>query len=172
MRPPIFVRALSAPERETLERGLRVSDAFTLRRSQMLLASARGARVPQIAQQVGVSEKTVRQTLRTFNRDGLAVLQRGSSRPHTTHPAFTPTAAAALPGLLHRSPREFGKPTSVWTLELVAAVSGEQGLTVDRVTGEAIRKTLKRLGLNWKRAKRWITSPDPAYGPKRRGAIA
>src|SRR5258708_28321632 len=150
MRPPIFVRAVSAPERATLERGLRASVAFTLRRSQMLLASARGARVPQIAQQVGVSEKTVRQTLRTFNRDGLAVLQRGSSRPHTTHPAFTPTAAAALPGLSHRSPREFGKPTNVWTLELVAAASCHQGLTVDRVTGEATRKTLKRLALNCK----------------------
>ena len=27
-----------------------------------------------------------------------------------------------------------------------------------------------RLGVRWKRAKRWITGPDPAYVRKKRGA--
>jgi hypothetical protein len=31
------------------------------------------------------------------------------------------------------------------------------------VTGETIRQALRRLGVGWKRAKAWITSPDPAY---------
>ena len=42
MKPPIFVRTLSKHEREALETGLRSSDAFVLRRCQILLASARG----------------------------------------------------------------------------------------------------------------------------------
>ncbi|HZU68348.1 MAG TPA: hypothetical protein VFA09_13820 [Ktedonobacteraceae bacterium] len=41
MRPPIFVRSLSQDEREQIEAGLRSSDAFVLRRCQILLASAR-----------------------------------------------------------------------------------------------------------------------------------
>jgi len=40
------------------------------------------------------------------------------------------------------------------------------------LTGEAIRKILKRLGINWKRAKHRITSPDPQYQEKKRHEIA
>src|SRR5262249_12923497 len=32
---------------------------------------------------------------------------------------------------------------------------------------EAIRVALKRLGIRWRRAKHWITSPDPAYARKK-----
>ena len=73
---------------------------------------------------------------------------------------------------MHQSPRTFGKPTNVWTLELAADVSFERGLTAERVSGETIRATLERLGIRWQRAKRWITSPDPAYARKKVRAIA
>jgi hypothetical protein len=53
MKAPIFVRSFSGRERETLEAGLRSKDTFTLRRSQMLLASSRGDEVPQIATNLG-----------------------------------------------------------------------------------------------------------------------
>ena len=33
-----------------------------------------------------------------------------------------------------------------------------------------IRQALKRLGIGWRRAKRWITSPDPAYARKKKPA--
>jgi transposase len=162
MRPPIYVRALTDEERTQLEAGFRSSEAFVLRRCQIVLASARGERVPQIARLVGCDEKTVRQVVHGFNAHGLAVLQRGSSRPH--HPpaqAFPGERAEQLRALLHRRPREFGHPTSLWTLDLAAQVSGAEGLTPTVVSGEAIRKTLRRLGIGWKRAKQWITSPDP-----------
>ena len=173
MRLPIFVRALTDAERTRLEHGLHASEAFVLRRCQIVLASARGQRIPQIATALGCDEKTVRLVVHGFNQRGLAVLTRGSSRPHTTRPAFaTPAAVAALRELLHQSPRLFGQPTSVWTLELAAQVSAEQGLTSRRVTGEAIRKTLRRQGVGWRRAKRWITSPDPEYARKKARATA
>jgi hypothetical protein len=48
MRAPIFVlRTLAKEEREALEEGLRSSEAFVLRRWQILLASARGERALQ-----------------------------------------------------------------------------------------------------------------------------
>jgi transposase len=173
MRPPIFVRALTDEERTTLQTGLRSSDGVLVRRCQMVLASARGERVPQIAMLVGCDEKTVRQLIHRFNRQGRAALPRGSSRPHQPPPrAFAGERAEQLRALLHRRPRDFGYATSLWTLDLAAEVSFAQGLTPRLVTGEAIRMTLLRLGVGWKRAKHWITSPDPAYARKKGAATA
>ena len=171
MKPPIFVRKLSKEEQERLESGLRSKDAFTLRRSQMLLASSRGEEVPQIALNLGCAQQTVRDAIHAFNELGLDALVAGSSRPKHIHAAFNESGAEALRELLHRSPREFGHDSSLWTLEMAAEVAFEEGLTEGRVSGETIRATLARLlGVKWQRAKRWITSPDPLYERKKAGA--
>jgi transposase len=167
MKPPIFVRTLSRDERKALEAGLRSSDAFVLRRSQILLASSRGERPPQIAKNLGCAQQTVRNAIHAFNERGIGALSAGSSRPKEVHAAFDEEGAEVLREMLHRSPREFGKQTSLWTLEDVAEVSFEQGFTQRRVTGETIRATLKRWGVRWERAKRWIESPDPEYERKK-----
>ena len=166
MRSPLFVRPLADAEREALTAGLRSPDAVTLRRCQILLASACGERPAAIARGLGCSDQTVRNVLHAFHRQGVAALVPGSSRPHTIHAAFDATRAERLRALLHRRPSAYGKPTEVWTLELAAEVSFERGLTAGRVTGETVRATLARLGVGWRRAKRWITSPDPAYAQK------
>jgi hypothetical protein len=44
--------------------------------------------------------------------------------------------------------------TSLWTLDLAAEVSFEEGLAPERVSGETIRATLARMGIRWLRAKR------------------
>jgi transposase len=172
MRAPIYVRPVTDAEREQLTAGLRSSDAFVLRRCQILLASARGERASQIAHQLGCDDETVRRVLVAFNARGVAALRQGSSRPRRIHAAFDLARGEQLRALLHQSPRTFGKPTSVWTLELAAEVSCEQGLTPTRVSGETIRATLERLGLRWQRAKQWLTSPDPEYARKKGRATA
>src|SRR5215203_2416578 len=74
MKSPIFVRSLSEKERQTLQAGLRSKDAFTLRRSQMLLASSRREEVPQIAKNLGCGQQTVRDAIHDFNARGVADL--------------------------------------------------------------------------------------------------
>ncbi len=121
MRTPIFVRPLTDAERAALITGLRSPDAFVLRRCQILLASARGERAPRIAEHLGCDDQTVLDALHAFNAHGLEALRKGSSRPQRLRPAaFGPEQAEALRTLLHHSPRLFGKPTSLWTLELAA----------------------------------------------------
>ncbi|HEX5502581.1 MAG TPA: helix-turn-helix domain-containing protein [Thermomicrobiales bacterium] len=156
------MRPLTDAEREAVERGLRSSDAYTLRRSQSVAASARGEHVPQIARSLGCHEQTVRNAIHAFNRAGVAALTKRSCAVHRDQAAFGPAAAARLRALLHRSPRACGYRTSLWTLELAAEEACKQGLTATRVT-------LRRLGVRWRRAKRWITSPDPAYVRKKLG---
>jgi transposase len=172
MRQPIFVRPLTDAERKQVEAGLRSSDASVLRRCQIVLASTQGDRSPQIARALGCSDETVRKVLHAFNARGLAALAPGSRRPKTVFRAFDAGGAERLRALLHQSPRTFGKSTSVWTLELAAEVSFAHGLTPQCVSVETIRNTLKRLGVRWKRAKRWLTSPDPAYARKKAPATA
>lgn len=159
-----MVRPLLDAERTRLEAGLRSSDALVLRRCQMLLASARGERPPQIAHAVGQSDQTVRNVIRSFEQDGLdACLTRHSTRPHQPQTKIDGAATEKLRAMLHQSPRLFGQPTSVWTLELAAEVSFAQGIIKEQVSDEAIRLALRRLGVRWQRAKHWITSPDPEY---------
>ena len=167
MKPPIFVREFSKKEREALKVGLRSSDAFVLRRCQILLASSKGERPPRIAENLRCGSQTVRNAIHEFNERGLGALRAGSSRPREVHAAFDEDGAEALRELLHHSPREFGKQTSLWTLADAAQVSFEEDLTERRVSGETIRATLWRLGVRWERAKRWIESPDPEYARKK-----
>jgi transposase len=166
------VRRPTDEEQQTLEAGLRSADATVLRRSQIIMASTRGDWVPCIARQVGCGEQTVRNVIHAFNDRGTAALPRGSRRATTIHRSFAPAQAEQLRALLHQSPRTFGLPTSLWTLDLAAEVSFAQGLTPTRVSDETIRMTLRRLGVRWKRAKQWITSPDPQYARKKVPATA
>ena len=167
MKPPIFVRTLSKNEREALESGLRSSDAFVLRRCQILLASARRERAPRIAENLGCGSQTARNAIHDFNERGLAAFTPGSSRPKEVHAAFDEGRAESLRQMLHHRPSEFGKEGTFWTLAMAAEASFEEGITDRRITGETIRATLSRLGVRWQRAKRWMESPDPQYARKK-----
>lgn len=166
MRPPIYVRPLMDDEIAALQQGLRSADAFTMRRCQMLLASARLQRPPDIAVQLGCAEQSVRNALHDFNSRGLPALKRQSSRPKTSQLVFDQSRTEQLRALLHRSPRDFGQPSSIWTLDLAAQVCADEGITPYQVSIETLRQALLRLGLSWRRAKHWITSPDPDYAKK------
>jgi transposase len=170
MKPPLYVRPLTDAERDDLKAKLRSSDAFTLRRSQILLASARGKRPREIAEELGCASQTVRNALRAFNERGLAALEEGSHCNLTSTAIFDAPRRERLQALAHRRPREFGHPTSVWTLTLLGQESARQGITPRPVSKETVRQAILQLGSSWKRAKRWITSPDPGYERKKGGA--
>jgi len=161
MRRPLFVRSITEDERKQLEAGLRSADAFVLRRCQILLASSRGQHPPAIAQVVGCDDETVRDVIRAFNERGLQALQRKSSRPHRTQATFSAEQTERLRELLHRSPREFDKPTSVWTLELAADVSFANGLTATRVSDETIRGDIGATGREMETGQALDHQPGP-----------
>ncbi len=170
MKPPLFVRELSGAERRELHSGLRSRDAFTLRRAQILLASAEGLRPTVIAARVGCVVGTVHNALHAFEKEGVGCLTEKKRGPRDVPPILDDAKADPLKGILHQSPRRFGKARSTWTLDLLADVAFEQRLTPRRLSHEAVRQAVKRLGHGWKRAKQWITSPDPAYARKKKPA--
>jgi Winged helix-turn helix len=161
MKPPLGVRSLTPTEHQQLTAGLCSSDAFTLRRCPILLASARREPPAQIARQLGCATRSVRHAIRAFRPQGLACVQSQSCRPKRTRLVLDPVKCEPWRALLHESPHTFGKPRSTWTLQLAAEVCWERGLPPSQVRIENIRQALQRLGVSGQRATHWITRPAP-----------
>jgi transposase len=166
MHPPIFVREPSAEERVRLEAGLRASDVFTVRRAQIVLLSAEGRWPREIARGLRCAVQTVRNGIRAFNANGVASLVAASSRPKSATPVLGEAERERLRAILHQPPRAFGHARSTWTLDLLARTAYAEGLSGTVLSAETVRQALLRLKVGWKRAKRWLTSPDPAYAQK------
>src|SRR5258708_35709347 len=96
---------------------------------------------------MGIDDQTVHEAQHACKAQGLKSLVKGSSRPERTRLVFGPEQAERLRALMHRNPRDFHKPTSVWTLDLGAEASVAEGLVATPVRREPMRHTVVRLGL-------------------------
>src|SRR5262249_38285209 len=94
-----YVRPLTDGERTQLEAERRGSDAFRVRRAQIVLASACGLSAKPIAQVVGCSVQTVRTVIHAFNTTGLAYVRKQSTRPI---PALRSPCFSRSVGRLHK----------------------------------------------------------------------
>lgn len=161
------VRFLTEAERQALEAGLRSKASFVLRRCQIVLLSAKGQRPKAIARSLGCASQTVRNTIHAFETEGVDSLLAKSRRPKTVEPVLTEEKREKVQAILHQSPRVFGKEQSAWTLSLLAEVCCEEGLSETCLSAPTVLLAVRRLGASWKRAKSWITSPDPSYARKK-----
>jgi transposase len=167
----LFVRDLTVEEREILQKSLRSTSAFAVRRCQILLMSSEERLKPgQIAERLRCSDQTVRRALRAFEAEGLGSLEEKSRARHDDQRAFADAGQEWLKERVRQSPRQFGFEGSLWTLEWLAELAAREGLTQQRVTPETVGRSLKRAGVNWRRAKHWITSPDEHYASKKNDA--
>jgi len=168
----IYARPPTDEERQVLEAGLKSKQGITVRRSQIILLSAdQQLKAGQIGKQLGLSDQLVRNILHDFNDRGAASLEPGSRARHDDQRAFDDAARERLREIIRQSPRRYRFDTSLWTLELLAEVSFQEGLTAERVHFDTVSKTLMELGIHWSRAKHWIHSPDEHYGRKKSAGI-
>jgi hypothetical protein len=138
---PIYVRELTDEERRTLEKGLHSSSAFVIRRCQMLLSSAAGKTANQIGTELHCSGQGVRKAIHAFDAGGRERLRE----------------------LIRLSPRQFGHETSVWTLALLAETCQSEGIALRPVNADNLGYVLRDMGIEWRRAKNWLRSPDAHY---------
>lgn len=169
---PLFARTPSAEERQTLTAGLKAAEAWQVRRCQIILMSTdEQLTTPVIGTRVGLSAQQVRRILHAFNQEGLACLRRQKPGRKDDQRAFDDQARERLRTIVHQSPRTFGFENSLWSLPLLAKVSYQEGLTSREVHFDTVSQTLMEMGLNWKRVKHWINSPDEHYARKKSAAI-
>ena len=167
MRPFNRVHALTTDEQKALLKATKAKAGFTVRRSHIVLLSDEGLTPQQIAERLHCGDQTVRNVIRAFEREGLGCLQQKSSRPRHDNSTFTTEGLQRLHELVHRSPRDFGGHSSLWSLAELAQVCSQQGIVARPISYEAVRRALGKLGLDWRHARHRITSHDPQYERKK-----
>lgn len=165
---PIYVRELTEQERRTLEQGMRSSSAFTIRRCQMLLSSAAGKRANQIGVELHCAGQTVREAIHAFEEEGVVCLQEKSHARHDQQSAFDKAGRERLQEVIRLTPRQFGHETSAWTLALLAETCQREGIASRPVNADNVRYVLSQTGIEWRRAKQRIRSPDEHYAHRKK----
>jgi transposase len=164
----IYVRDLTPEEGRKLQRALRHSDnPITWRRAQILLLSAQGMRVPEIARSVFCSEETVRDVIHLFEAEGLECLKpryRGG-RP----PKFTAEARSVIVEVALARPADLGLPFTQWSLRKMRDYLQDRRL-VESISRSSLSRILREENVSYQRTKTWKGSNDPDYEVKKTGS--
>lgn len=135
------------------------------RRFKAIDFSGQGFSVKEIASLLDFSEATVRTLIHRYNEAGLAGLSFGYG---TGRPIAIEWTIEEWQDLLAQAPASFDQLSTGaqnWTQNLLRDyLASYHGLKLSQMT---ISNALKRVGLNWKRAKLRTHSPDPLYVVKR-----
>lgn len=157
----LFVRALSEAEQRELRQGARREVGRVAERMRMVLLSARGYSVPQIATIFECDEASVRRWIERFEATGVSGLR---DRPRSGRP---PSASAAardqVRRLIEAAPPEEAQP-GYWSVPLLVLHLGAAGLGLSART---LRRLLGVLGYVWRRP-RHVLPKDPEAAAKMR----
>jgi transposase len=157
MRRALALRPLTADETQQLKAGLRCPEGMTVRRSQILLASAKGYSPTQIASVVGCKGITVTRVISDFHARGVASVHeerrqpgpRRSSRPRIEE--REPGITAALERLVTNEIAGDPMGRASWvrsSLRKLSDALAAQGYRVDPCT---VRHLLQKMGFTLKR---------------------
>jgi transposase len=163
---PIRVRDISNDEGNRLLRIVRRGEGsvVTWRRAQIVLWSAQGMAVPQIAPLAFTSEDRVREVIHNFNDDGFDSLypKYSGGRP----PKFTLPQRRAIKKVALSRPTDLGRPFSTWSLSKLADYLVREGV-VDDISHEGLRALLREEGVTFQAVKTWKESNDPDFEAKK-----
>jgi len=166
MREGVRVREISNEEGNRLLRIVRRSSGsvVTWRRAQMVLLSAQGMDVEQIAGVAFTSPDRVRDVLNNFNDDGFDSLypRYAGGRP----PTFTLPQRQQIKKVALSRPVDHGLPFSTWSLTKLAEYLVAEGV-VDDISHEGLRDLLGKDGVSFQVIKTFKQSNDPDYEVKK-----
>lgn len=114
-------------------------DPVTARQAKVVLMTLDGNTQGNIAQSLGISERTVRGVLKKYKEDGVARLRRRgvSGRPKS----ISQTEREGLMNLIRRSPKEFQSDSPFWNLAHLVVVAKREGVLGD-ISAGAMRREI------------------------------
>jgi transposase len=130
----------------------------------MVLLSAQGMDVAQIAQVAFTSPDRVRAVLHNFNGDGFDSLvpRYAGGRP----PTFTLSERRQIKKVALSRPVDHDLPFSTWSLSKLAEFLVAEGV-VDDISHEGLRVLLREEGVSFQVIKTWKQSNDPDFEAKK-----
>ena len=166
MAERVRVREITNDEGNRLLRIVRRSSGsvVTWRRAQMVLLSAQGMDVAQIAKVAFTSPDRVREVLHNFNDDGFDSLapKYAGGRP----PTFTLPERREIKKIALSRPVDHDLPFSTWSLTKLAEFLVAEGV-VDDISHEGLRLLLREEGVSFQVIKTWKQSSDPDFEAKK-----
>jgi transposase len=136
-------------------------------RAQMVLLSARGYSVPQIAEIFEVGEDVVRTWLHRFQQDGPDGL---ADRPRPGRPPKDPLARHIVDGQASTPPFCSGLVQTCWTVGLLTAFLAARFRLL--LSASSVRRYLKLMGWRWRRPRLAPATHAPGHQKKRDPAAA
>jgi transposase len=130
----------------------------------MVLWSAQGMSVAQIAGLAFTSEDRVRDVLHDFNADGFDSLYPRYAGGHP--PVFTLAQRREVKKIAKSRPAGHGLPFSRWSLAKLADFLVAEGVVED-ISHEGLRELLAAEGVSFQAMKTWKQSNDPDYTAKK-----
>lgn len=161
----LYVRNLRGPEGPRLQRLIRRgARPIEVRRAQVILASAQGARVPDIARRLYFSPQHVRTILKAFNTRGVASLapQYGGGRP----PKLSEEQRSLIIETALCPPDLLGQPFRRWSLVKLRAYLRQRRI-VATISVESLRQLLRAAKVRLQRTKTWKECNDPRLAAKK-----
>lgn len=157
---------VSAQDRELIQSEMTsTADIKWYRRLKIIDLSGQGHSVPNLAQMFDLTEATIRSYVHRFNYAGLPGLKPayGKGRPMMVN-----LTKSQWLDVLAQSPADMERLNSAaqnWTQALLQQyLEAYHQIAVTRPT---VSKTLRKVGIRWRRAKLRVHSPDPLYVVKR-----
>jgi transposase len=158
--PEVFARPVTMTEGRRLQRiGRTAKDPVKLRRAIVVLMSAQGQSVPDIAHLLDCSQEYVRTVIHAFNEFGFAALDPkwSGGRPRT----ISEQVRRQVCLLARCCPRDLGLAFSTWSLAKLAEYLAATGIAA--ISRESIRQILHDAGIRWLATKTWKASTDPRF---------
>jgi transposase len=137
---------------------VREGDLRERNRALAVLASAKGIKISDIAEFLMLDQRTVTAYVSKFRKSGLRSLfsfERDGLKKHEL-----PEYKDALFSILHSPPRDHGINRTSWRMIDLKLVMHNRGLHIGE---DCIRKIVKNAGFAYRKAKKVLTSTDPAY---------
>lgn len=161
----LYVRSISMAQGRKLQAIVRSgSHRIKMRRAQVVLASAQGARVPDIARRLFFSEAHVRTIIKAFNEEGFDGLapKYGIGRP----PKFSEEQRSLIIETSLCPPQLLGQPFTRWSLDKLREFLRKERI-VDSISLETLRQMLKGAKVKLRRTKTWKECNDPDLASKK-----
>jgi transposase len=162
----LHIRVLTEEEAETIQKWSqsRTEEARLVERAKIIRLANEGQGVAQIAEALGINEKTVRKWLKRFNEQSLAGL---ADAPRSGAPTrYSPEVKAQIIATALTNPQDLQQPFGSWTYQRL-------NIYLREVCGFKMKQTrmfeiLQAEGLRWRKQETWFGERvDPDFAQKR-----